>query len=59
MTIVRMPEVATGTGSARIQTWLIAVGDPIKTGQAIVEIEPAKAVVDYERSVLSEEADGG
>lgn len=48
MTIVRMPEVATGTGSAAIQTWLVAVGDPIKPGQAIVEIETEKAVVDYE-----------
>lgn len=48
MTIVRMPEVATGTGSASIQTWLVAVGDPISAGQAIVEIETEKAVVDYE-----------
>jgi pyruvate dehydrogenase E2 component (dihydrolipoamide acetyltransferase) len=48
MTIVRMPEVATGTGSAAIQTWLVAVGDPISAGQAIVEIETEKAVVDYE-----------
>ena len=48
MTIVRMPEVATGTGSAAIQTWLVAVGDSVSSGQAIVEIETEKAVVDYE-----------
>ncbi len=48
MTIVRMPEVATGTGSAAIQTWLVGVGDTVSAGQAIVEIETEKAVVDYE-----------
>ena len=51
MTIVRMPEVATGTGSAAIQTWLVAVGDSVSAGQAIVEIETEKAVVDYEIEV--------
>lgn len=48
MSIVRMPEVATGAGSAAIQTWLVAVGDSVSAGQAIVEIETEKAVVDYE-----------
>ncbi|WP_459986039.1 2-oxo acid dehydrogenase subunit E2 [Nocardioides sp. AN3] len=43
-----MPEVATGTGSAAIQTWLVGVGDTVSAGQAIVEIETEKAVVDYE-----------
>jgi len=51
MTIVRMPEVATGTGSAAIQSWLVAVGDSVSAGQAIVEIETEKAVVDYEIEV--------
>ena len=51
MTIVRMPEVATGTGSAAVQSWLVAVGDSVSAGQAIVEIETEKAVVDYEIEV--------
>lgn len=48
MTVVRMPEVATGTGSASIQTWLVAVGDSVSAGQPIAEIETEKAVVEYE-----------
>ncbi|MGP3969769.1 pyruvate dehydrogenase complex dihydrolipoamide acetyltransferase [Streptomyces sp. 6N223] len=48
MSIVRMPEVATGTGSAAIQTWLVAAGDSVSAGQVIVELETEKAVVDYE-----------
>lgn len=48
MTVVRMPEVATGTGSAAIQTWLVKAGDDVAAGQAIVEIETEKAVVDIE-----------
>lgn len=47
-TIVRMPEVATGTGSAAIQAWLVDVGDEIGAGQPIAEIETEKAVVEYE-----------
>lgn len=51
MTIIRMPEVATGSGVAAIQTWLPAVGDAVSAGQVIVEIETEKAVVDYEAEV--------
>ena len=51
MTVIRMPEVATGSGSASIQSWLVAVGDAVAVGQVIVEIETEKAVVDYEAEV--------
>ena len=51
MTVVRMPEVATGTGSAAIQSWTVAVGDPVRAGQPIMEIETEKAVVDHEVDV--------
>lgn len=51
MTVIRMPEVATGSGSASIQSWLVAVGDAVGVGQVIVEIETEKAVVDYEAEV--------
>jgi pyruvate dehydrogenase E2 component (dihydrolipoamide acetyltransferase) len=51
MTVVRMPEVATGTGSASIQTWLVGVGDSVSAGQPIAEIETEKAVVEYETEV--------
>lgn len=51
MTIVCMPEIATGSGSAVIQSWLASAGDSVSAGQAIVEIETEKAVVDYEVDV--------
>ncbi len=47
-TVVRMPEIATGTGEAAVHTWLVAVGDTVAAGQAIAEIETEKAVVEFE-----------
>ena len=52
MTVIRMPEVATGSGSASIQNWTVAVGDAVGVGQVIVEIETEKAVVEYEAEVV-------
>ncbi len=46
--VVRMPEIATGAAEAAIQSWLVEVGSPVKAGQAIVEIETEKAIVEYE-----------
>lgn len=46
--VVRMPEIATGAAEAAIQSWLVEVGSPVQAGQAIVEIETEKAVVEYE-----------
>ncbi|WP_053386126.1 pyruvate dehydrogenase complex dihydrolipoamide acetyltransferase [Leucobacter japonicus] len=46
--IVRMPEIATGSAEAAIAGWLVAPGDEIQAGQAIVEIETEKATVEYE-----------
>ncbi len=46
--IVRMPEVATGAAEAAVASWLVEVGDPVAAGQAIVEIETEKAVVEFE-----------
>lgn len=47
-TVIRMPEIATGTGVAAVQSWLVAVGDEVTKGQPIAEIETEKAVVEYE-----------
>lgn len=47
-TVVRMPQLAAGGEEAAIQSWLVAPGDPVSAGQAIVEIETEKAVVEYE-----------
>ncbi|MDN3496243.1 2-oxo acid dehydrogenase subunit E2 [Planococcus sp. APC 4015] len=48
MSVVRMPEVATGAAEAAIQVWLVKVGDDVTAGQPIVEIETEKAVIEYE-----------
>lgn len=47
-TVVRMPEIATGTGEAAVHTWLVAVGDAVAAGQPLAEIETEKAVVEFE-----------
>jgi pyruvate dehydrogenase E2 component (dihydrolipoamide acetyltransferase) len=49
--VVRMPQLAAGGAEAAIQTWLVAVGDTVVEGQAIVEIETEKAVVEHETEV--------
>jgi pyruvate dehydrogenase E2 component (dihydrolipoamide acetyltransferase) len=46
--VVRMPALAAGATEAAIQSWLVGVGDTVAQGQAIVEIETEKAVVEYE-----------
>jgi len=46
--VVRMPQLAAGGAEAAIQAWLVQVGDTVSLGQAIVEIETEKAVVEYE-----------
>ncbi|WP_258566423.1 biotin/lipoyl-containing protein [Leucobacter luti] len=46
--IVRMPEIATGSDEAAIAGWLVAVGETVAVGQALVEIETEKATVEFE-----------
>lgn len=46
--IIRMPEVAAGTGEAAIQAWLVKPGDEVAIGQTLVEIETDKAVIDLD-----------
>jgi pyruvate dehydrogenase E2 component (dihydrolipoamide acetyltransferase) len=46
--VVRMPALAAGAAEAAIQSWLVGVGETVVRGQAIVEIETEKAVVEYE-----------
>lgn len=47
-TIVRMPALAAGASEAAIQAWLVEPGAEVRAGQAIVEIETEKAVVEFE-----------
>lgn len=46
-TIVRMPEVLANTTEAALQTWLVKVGDALRIGQPMAEIETEKAMVEY------------
>lgn len=47
-TVLRMPALAAGATEAAIQAWLVGVGDEVSAGQAVVEIETEKAVVEHE-----------
>lgn len=47
-TVVKMPQLAAGEETATVQSWLVAAGDEVSEGQAIVEVETEKAVVDFE-----------
>ena len=46
-TLIRMPEVAAGATEVVLSKWQIAVGDQVKVGDVIAEMETEKAVVDY------------
>ena len=46
---MKMPDLATNEGvELGIQRWLIEVGQPVKRGQALLEIETDKAVQEVE-----------
>ena len=47
-TEVRMPNLGAEASAAQVSAWLVAVGDSIKAGQVIAEIETDKATVDLE-----------
>jgi len=44
--IFKLPDLAEGLPDAEIREWLVKVGDVVKTDQAIVVMETAKAVVE-------------
>ncbi len=46
--VLTMPEVATGTTEAVLSSWIVDVGAPFSSGQAIVSVETDKAIVDVE-----------
>jgi len=45
--LVRMPEVAAGATEIVLSKWQVAVGDSVKIGDILAEMETEKAVVDY------------
>lgn len=46
-TIIKMPEVAAGATEIVLSKWQVSVGDTVKVGDTIAEMETEKAVVDY------------
>jgi pyruvate/2-oxoglutarate dehydrogenase complex dihydrolipoamide acyltransferase (E2) component len=46
---MKMPDLATNEGTPLgIQRWLVEVGQPVKRGQVVLEVETDKAVADVE-----------
>lgn len=46
---MKMPDLATNEGvELGIQRWLVEVGQPVKRGQALLEVETDKAVQEVE-----------
>lgn len=45
---IKMPDLATTEDEVKILRWLIEVGQPVKLGQPLVEIETDKATMDVE-----------
>lgn len=46
---MKMPDLATNDGvELGIARWLVAVGDPVKRGQPLLEVETDKAVQEVE-----------
>ncbi len=57
MTDINVPELAESISEASIDTWHVAVGDPVAAGQTVVEIETDKVMLEVpaqEDGVLSE-----
>lgn len=49
---MKMPDLATNEGAEiEIREWLVEVGNPVRRGQAILEIETDKAVQEVEAIV--------
>lgn len=50
-TPVRLPNLGAETTEALVSAWLKKVGDPVTEGEAIAELETAKATVELEAPV--------
>lgn len=48
---VKLPEISMGVTEATVVNWLKAVGDRVKAGEPLVEVETAKSTVEVEAPV--------
>lgn len=54
---LKMPDLSNSEATVTVMRWLVEVGQPVKRGQALLEIETDKAVMEVESfttGVLSE-----
>jgi pyruvate dehydrogenase E1 component alpha subunit len=45
---LRMPDLSTTGSPIKVVSWLVAVGDPVERGQAVLEVETDKATMEVE-----------
>ena len=45
---MKMPDLATTDSAIKVIRWLVTPGDPIKRGQALLEVETDKATMEVE-----------
>jgi pyruvate dehydrogenase E2 component (dihydrolipoamide acetyltransferase) len=45
---LKMPDLATTDTAMRVEGWLVEIGQPVKRGQALLEVETDKAVMEVE-----------
>ena len=48
---VTMPDLATTESEIRIINWLVEIGQPVRRGQGLLEIETDKATMEIEATV--------
>jgi pyruvate/2-oxoglutarate dehydrogenase complex dihydrolipoamide acyltransferase (E2) component len=48
---MKMPDLAATDSAIKILNWLIEVGDPVRQGQAVIEVETDKATMEVEATV--------
>jgi pyruvate dehydrogenase E2 component (dihydrolipoamide acetyltransferase) len=48
---MKMPDLAATDSAIKILNWLIEVGNPVRQGQAVIEVETDKATMEVEATV--------
>ena len=48
---MKMPDLAASDSAIKVLSWLIEVGNPVRQGQAVIEVETDKATMEVEATV--------
>ena len=54
---IRMPDLSTTGSEINVMKWLVAVGDKVKRGDILMQVETDKAVMDVESYLAGEIAE--